>query len=583
MRLHDTSEGKPGSADISWLHVGAAISSLANTWANREDLIAIVGPTAGRGSPACFLPTRSELEINTTIAFGPLARPAAVGDLREPSQQYEHPRAVGLVAHEAFHARYSTNNATDIMKRLTKEEWEAFELLEESRIEFHGIKAVPAVKEFIRAAVIDINLGCADEGAVTTTDAAFTIYGLLAARAHAGTLTDSEVANTIRKVTDIIGAESTLHLSGIVTQFHNSASVADRELLAKEWVAAKKKVSEERGEDPEQDTGEDAKQLESLMRDVLEGVMMRANAALADQELHEKNQARVEETASAAKEQHKNERASEEVFGTNSQKGSTLTATYLSGARPPTQEERVAAVIIADELERARYHDRIEIEKTSALPPGRLRTRSLIQARAAESKGLRPTIEPWRRTVRKHAIDPTLTVAVMADISGSMRPAMEAMATTAWVLSEAVRRVQGTAAMVYYGNSVFPSLHPGQHLDRVYTYKANDGTEEFDTAFRALDGSLSLLQGSGARLLVIASDGKYRTDQVDRARHWLTQCGLAGVAVLWLPYDMGGSAKNVITPIPNNHISIVHATMSPAGAATTIGRAAATALTRASQ
>ena len=84
---------------------------------------------------------------------------------------------------------------------------------------------------------------------------------------------------------------------------------------------------------------------------------------------------------------------------------------------------------------------------------------------------------------------------------------MQPMASVAWILSEATRRVQGRAAMVYYGNNVFPTLKPGQHLDRVKVYSAPDMTEKFDKAFKALNGGLNLLNGSGALLLVVVSDG----------------------------------------------------------------------------
>jgi hypothetical protein len=137
--------------------------------------------------------------------------------------------------------------------------------------------------------------------------------------------------------------------------------------------------------------------------------------------------------------------------------------------------------------------------------------------------------------------------------------------------------------MVYYGDSVFPALKPGEHLDQVYTYGAFDGTEAFDDAFRSLDGSLGLIGGTGARLLVVSSDGHYRPDQFDKARYWIQECGNAGVAVLWLPYNGGNGVNHLLSSIPHQHVSVVPGTISPADVATRIGQAAATALTQASQ
>jgi hypothetical protein len=164
----------------------------------------------------------------------------------------------------------------------------------------------------------------------------------------------------------------------------------------------------------------------------------------------------------------------------------------------------------------------------------------------------------------------------MVDISGSMGSAMNPMATTAWVMSEAVRRVQGKCAMVYYGNDVFATLKSGQHLEEVNVYTAEDGTEKFDKAFRALDGSLDLLNGSGARLLVVVSDGQYTHEEREFAKKWITRCNQAGVAILWLPFDGGHYAERLTR---HGKAAVLSGVLDPTGAASEIGRAAAGELT----
>jgi hypothetical protein len=167
----------------------------------------------------------------------------------------------------------------------------------------------------------------------------------------------------------------------------------------------------------------------------------------------------------------------------------------------------------------------------------------------------------------------------MVDISGSMASAMEPMAATAWAMSEAVRRVQGKCAMVYYGQDVFPTLKPGQHLDQVTVYTAPDGTEKFDKAFKALDGSLNLLNGTGARLLVIVSDGCYTDDERSKAKAWVRACEKAGVAILWIPFGEGSYARSIAGP----DTVILSDVRDPAEAAVQIGSAAAKALTKIGQ
>jgi hypothetical protein len=152
---------------------------------------------------------------------------------------------------------------------------------------------------------------------------------------------------------------------------------------------------------------------------------------------------------------------------------------------------------------------------------------------------------------------------------------MEPMATTAYVLSEAVTRVQGKAAMVYYGNSVFPTLRPGERMARSRSTRLPDGTEKFDDAFRAVDGALDLLHGQGARLLVVVSDGHYTAPETKACQRWMRRCAEEGVAVVWLPFDDGYMAKH----IAGSNGTVLGGLLSPTETATKIGQACADALT----
>lgn len=199
-------------------------------------------------------------------------------------------------------------------------------------------------------------------------------------------------------------------------------------------------------------------------------------------------------------------------------------------------------------MEKAKYRERSVHTRKTELPQGRLVARNLIQNRAMESKGLRGELPAWKQKVRKHTDDPTLTLGVMVDISGSMGSAMEAMGATAWIMSEAGRRIQAKTAMVYYGSGVFPTLRVGQRLDQVTTYTAPDGTEMFGEAWESLDGELGLTYGDGVRMLVIVSDGYYTPKQQDNCVTALRECRQNGVAVLWLvPKECYGHPAKKLT------------------------------------
>lgn len=580
-----------------WLGVGRAIGELANKWSERYDLVGYVGTDAGHGAPACYSPALAEIEVDTAIAFGKMATPEHVGDLRERSQQFEFPRAVGAIMHEAFHAKFSQWDLEKAYKDLEKDEHNALVLLEESRIEAQGLLAMPEALNFLRACAMDIVIADAKEkfaGSSNTESAAF-LVATVHARIDAGILDKADVKDLVELVDAYMSPEVIVKLRGIAAKFQAHTMHANAELLyplAKEWAKIIREVAEEKGDAPKEDgkpqggegeggsgegmSAEFAEMLMEALEEAGASISIRNADALADQEQDENWKEEVKNKANEAVDRKKNADAAKEVFDKSTGVGTSKSSSRLMETRTPTSEERIAAVKIAQMLEKAKYRERDAVEIASITPPGRLRTRQMVQASALRERGVMQQVAPFRRTVRKHTDDPTLTVGVMVDISGSMGSAMQPMATTAWVMSEAVRRVQGRCAMVYYGSDVFPTLKAGQHLTDVNIYTASDGTEKFDKAFRALDGSLNLLNGSGARLLVVVSDGQYTPEERAHARKWVTQCNSAGVAILWLPFDGGSGARDITQ---HGKAAVMSGVLDPTGAASEIGRAAAGELT----
>lgn len=129
-----------------WLPMSAWTGQLANEWSGRSDIVAYVDSTASvdtAGVAALFDPIRAEVEVNTKIAFGPLATPEMVGDIRKNAVQFDYPIATGAIFHEAMHARFTKWNLRDALEALSENEYKAFHLLEEGRIERLGIDALP--------------------------------------------------------------------------------------------------------------------------------------------------------------------------------------------------------------------------------------------------------------------------------------------------------------------------------------------------------------------------------------------------------------------------------------------------------
>ena len=582
-----------------WLPVGARIGELVNTWAGRSDIVAYVGPGAGGQTPACFNPICAEVEVNVEVAFGKGITPEMIGDISKRDTLFDWPRASGAIFHEALHARYSRFSLEAAQKELSKYEFQAFMSLEESRIEKHGVDNFPANRVFLRSCALEIVLHDvqqqADEHLAHGVRSIAGLAALTCARVDAGSLATEDVEEIKAIVVEHLGQDVYNAIREIWIKFQAHDNHTDPRYLyelVREWEEILSKLAKETGEQPEVGMPADKGILilvDAVMEELKEAIEEAAsNVAIAtgdevqEQEQKEDWKEVVDLRSKAARQQRDHEQVAHDVFSKSTTEiNSTGSGSLLKETRSPTPAERAAAVKIAQLLEKAKYRERDETEIQSILPPGRLRTRAVVQQAAYKAQGSMMNTEPWRRTVRKHTDDPTLKVGVMVDISGSMSAAMEPMAATAWAMSEAARRVQGRCAMVYYGSGVFPTLKPGQHLDQVNVYTAPDATEKFDKAFKSLDGSLGLLQSTGARLLVVVSDGVYTETEVDNAKHWVRECERNGVAVLWLSYESEGynPYRGYLEKITEGTATVVLNNLKdPAAAALQIGQSAAKAL-----
>lgn len=547
--MHLTSELSRNN-EPEWLPMSAWTGQLANEWSGRSDIVAYVDSTASvdSGVAALFDPARAEVEVNTKIAFGPLATPEMVGDIRKRRTQFEYPIATGAIFHEAMHARFTKWDLPKAVEALEPNEYKALHILEEGRIERLGVDTFPQFKNFLRASAIGIAIGDvqAENFEGSTIRFLAQSMALILARVDAGVLDEADADTYREALHEALSVEAVQEFREVWLEFQLLAS-HETEMayeLARKWEALIVKYKQENGED-EDGEGEGEGGTGSAYDEVVQGIIDAlkedaGNTAIAvsdeldDQQTTEEYKEQVQARSASAKSEARDKTNADKTFVSTGPGAGAKTSSRLRERRAPNAGERTAAVKLGGLLDKAKYRDRVEIRGTAVTPPGRLRTRALIQNRAMAENGVHAKVEPWRRTIRKHTEDPTLKVGVMVDISGSMGSAMEPMASTAWVLSEAVRRIQGRAAMVYYGESVFATLKPGQHLTDVTVYTAPDGTEKFNDAASALNGAMNLTGGSGARLMVVVSDGIYTDTETPKAKEWVKRMTDHGVGVVWL-------------------------------------------------
>jgi hypothetical protein len=573
-----------------WLAVGAKLGQLVNEWSGRNDLAVLIAHEISNPSPALYNPTSSEIEVSIPMAFGIGTTPTNLGDLSDKAIQYENAKAIGVIYHESCHARFSRYSLEDASKALTENEFGALHLLEESRIEHWGITAIPSHREFLRSSALEIVLAEIDTAVekMSAIRAGAYLSGLTLARIDAGVLDAMDLVSVSEFLDGLLGAENVARLREVWVEFQSHADHTNAEplyALARKWESIVKELSEQAGQEPEngQDRckfpidGEDGEDGESgekgkgrgtgrsisemldALTDDADNTMLSSRESLDRQQTAEDWDKEVKARQSSAKRNADHKKIAKQIIEQNKRgnEPSCDTNSKFLGARKPTAIERSSAVLVAKLLEKAKYRERDVVVHNQVLPAGKLRTRTIVQAQALKAKGIHNPIEMWKNKTRKQTDEPTLSIGVMVDISGSMGSAMEPMATTAWVLSEAGRRVQARTSMVYFGSDVFTTLKAGQHLEEVLTYSANDYTEKFDKAFQATDGMLNLLNGNGARLLVVVSDGQYTNEETKKAKDWLAECKRSGVAVLWIGYDKSvAGARDIINGTDAELVSV---------------------------
>lgn len=592
-----------------WLGVGAGIGKLVNKWAIRDDLVVMLGEETASGAPAMFNPMNAEIEVNIKAAFGNFATPTHIGDFEARMTQLDFPVASGAIFHEACHARFSRFDLSEVHAELKARnrvrDFNTVHYLEEGRIEAWGVRYHPENRVFLRACAMDIviaDLMSKIEDFKPTPTSVASMCALTMARVSAGVLRASDIEPVSLVIRTFFDEETIEKLRDVWERFQahddhsNYLPLLD---LAKEWNDILDALG---SPDPDGDEGENgdptpgdgdkqdenadsgsvfAEALKEALEEMAENIKIDNQRDIADAQVDEEWREEREARAKSADKRKKREKAAEELFkSTGSQEmGRKKSNSTVVEVRKPTSDERIAAVKVATALDKAKYRERGVTEHNAVIPPGRLRSRAVVQGVALKEKGVFTPVEAWRQTKRKQTETPDLRVGVMVDISGSMGMAMNPMASTAWVMSEAVRRVQGKCAMVYYGEGIFPTLKPGQHLNDVTVYTASDGTEQFDQAFLALDGALDFTDSNnGARLLVIVSDGHYTGDQMRKAKAHIADANKAGTAVLWITFRNDGQ-PNIYLRGTDGKAVYFDPTVSPSAVASAIGQAAASALT----
>ncbi len=463
---------------------------------DRTDLTVTVAPGAGGGAPACFYPDARRIEVDATHIGAPdITNPRRAGHKRIV------PTAYGLLVHEAAHATHSLWTTPAGTPPVVAN---VADLIEESRAENRQRSRRRGDRRWLRHTVTTL----LDPGDAPVDDAwhAAHLAALLLARVDARIITAKDIKGVRAAVTTVLGRKKLRELRDVWRQAHAVDDTdADTMIdLAWRWCRILGIDPHRQPEPPRPDPGVFAGQLAQALSDYL------AHAA------------GLTTTEYAAR--HIQSRHGAPAYWTR---------------RDPTDAERTAARHLAERLRRARTHQPEPDTRPSSIPPGRLRTRHAITAKAQIAAGSMPTATPWQRRAQLPPPKPTLHLAVLVDTSFSMHPYAAPMSSAGWILAHAARTNQATTTMIGFGSRATLLVPPRQHPTHVLEMQAVGGTTAFLDAVKLADQLLHLRQPGRLRMLAVVSDGDL--PNTDPAQRLITTLHQTGCAVLWLrPADLTG-------------------------------------------
>lgn len=578
-----------------WLPTAAMVREWAEGLSHRSDVSVEIGPkAAAEAGTAHWQPSTATLAFHTP-ALLPGVRPETV-EFTDKLWRLRHPAFVGAALHECGHATYSVHTPADLgaltegedddkVPFYTRRELDVISVLEESRVEARMI-ADGHVESWERPFLIRMAL----EVVLGEFRVAETRYGasmgaaLTLARVDAGSL-DADSGKRFRKMIldsglldaatlDALGklwreyqgirVTCALVASGRRTWPHDQAR-----RIARDWIAlvtepdtddddaddlasesgaeGKGKPGEGEGKgsgkgegESESSEGKGEGSFSEGLSDLAREESLGAEGEIRDETRDETRKRHVAEVKAAAEQKSEGRKAEAEVYkdGTGAHgEGATTTSTRIRGIRKPDGAERAAAVRFTRELSKAAYSDVERITTTSTLPPGRLRGRGAVAGAAQVAQRQTVTAEPFRGVRRVHTDQTKLRVAVLSDISGSMRPTEESTAVLSYVLARGAVGADAKVASILFGHHSYGVVKPGQKVDQIVVAAADHGTEVVKPGLMAADSMLDLTTGTGARVVFILSDGYLVSGtQQEYMRTWLRRAKAAGVVVVWANY-----------------------------------------------
>ena len=454
-------------------------------------------------------------------------------------------RCFGVALHETFHAKHTKrwvlDHDLDLAASTDPNERQLAtdrRLLEEPRMEAHGVREHPPatvrgrfMRHAVQAAVVDVilpafaeqHLAGAISGRAVTRDMAGRAAGYLQARTHYEILQPA-VLDRLRSLWAAVLGEQ--DLAALDTLFARTIWIADGELDELDRAAREYRAIIGPPDPPP--TPDDGAPNASGERDADAGTGVPAEslADALDQALATARDAQLEQLNEDIELTEVLQRAAA-CAGQNPQPGAGKGTGRPSGRMPDRDVDRPPA---ADEVTQARrYATRLQQALTvgtrridKRTPGGRLDGRAYTRAHAQRGSGRPVTSHPWQITRQTTAPIQQPHVGLVIDTSGSMGAHEYALGPICWIITDALRQVDGRCATALFGNSASLLSDGTQRMALVPGIRTGGGTAFAGDAIKLVADQLEMTNPRRPRLLYVISDGGWCDTQAGvETIHWL--------------------------------------------------------------
>jgi len=210
--------------------------------------------------------------------------------------------------------------------------------------------------------------------------------------------------------------------------------------------------------------------------------------------------------------------------------------------RHPVAAEQAASAIMTKRMNDVTISGDSVGKVFSAEPGGRFKFNRVLDNKIQMSRGQMPTKQAFIRNKITTTPRSKVKAGVLIDISGSMQAYAQLGLSLAWVIGSAINQLGGEVATVAFSNRVWPIVAPSEQNRAVVMCGTTAGDHLMAKSQLAVDGALDLIDGDGARLLFVFSDGEFG---VGGETKYLQEACDSGVHVVWIAPDSVDSEQPV--------------------------------------